>query len=153
MSICFFAGHSEVPEWIQDALDDAVERHITEYGVSDFLVGNYGGFDRIAAQVVAEAKKRHPGVSLYLMLAYSPAENFIYEAEYFDGLILPEGQENVPPKAAIPRLNRHMADESDYMIAYVSHISSGAYNTLQYAQGRQGKIKITNLNDFRLGQM
>ena len=42
---CFFAGHSDAPESVYPALAEAVERHITGYGVAEFRVGNYGGFD------------------------------------------------------------------------------------------------------------
>ena len=50
--ICFFAGHSDAPESVYPALAEAVERHITGYGVAEFRVGNYGGFDRMAARAV-----------------------------------------------------------------------------------------------------
>ena len=46
---CCFVGHSEMWGDITQALTDAVERHIVEHGVTDFLVGNYGQFDRMAA--------------------------------------------------------------------------------------------------------
>ena len=49
--ICFFAGHSDAPESVYPALAEAVERHITGYGVTEFRVGNYGGFDRMAARL------------------------------------------------------------------------------------------------------
>ena len=34
----------------------AVERHIVAYGVTAFIVGPYGGFDRLEASAVMEAK-------------------------------------------------------------------------------------------------
>ncbi len=64
---CCFIGHSEIQEDISEALAAAVERHIVEYGVTDFLVGHYGMFDYLAAQAVKEAKSRHPNIRLYLM--------------------------------------------------------------------------------------
>ena len=33
------------------------------YGATDFLVGHYGDFDRMAARAVAEARRTHPGIS------------------------------------------------------------------------------------------
>lgn len=53
---CFFIGHRDTPESIQPQLDAAVERHIVEYGVTDFVVGHYGAFDRMAARAVRESK-------------------------------------------------------------------------------------------------
>lgn len=46
---CFFIGHREASEKMYPELKAAVEQHITEYGVTEFIVGHYGGFDRLAA--------------------------------------------------------------------------------------------------------
>lgn len=43
---CFFIGHWEAPCTLRPALEEAVERHITTLGVTEFLVGGYGAFDR-----------------------------------------------------------------------------------------------------------
>ena len=53
---CFFIGHREASEEIFPELAEAVERHIVDYGVTEFIVGNYGGFDRMAARAVISAK-------------------------------------------------------------------------------------------------
>lgn len=71
--VCCFIGHSKIWGDISQALTDAVERHITEYGVTDFLVGNYGQFDRMAAVTVKRAKAQHPGIQLYLMHSWGGA--------------------------------------------------------------------------------
>lgn len=60
MGICFFIGHREAGEGLLPTLTAAVERHITEYGVTSFMVGRYGNFDKLAARAVIDAKKRHP---------------------------------------------------------------------------------------------
>ena len=46
---CFFIGHRETSEAIYPTLYAAVEQHILEYGVTEFIVGHYGVFDRLAA--------------------------------------------------------------------------------------------------------
>ena len=61
MSTCFFIGHWEARENILPALSQAVERHIAEYGVTEFVAGQYGNFDRLAALAVRKAKERHKG--------------------------------------------------------------------------------------------
>ena len=71
---CFFIGHREASEEIYPALYAAVEQHILEYGVTEFIVGHYGGFDRLAASAVKEAKRFYPEVKLTLLLPYHPAE-------------------------------------------------------------------------------
>ena len=54
MKSCFFIGHREASEEIFPELAEAVERHIVDYGVTEFIVGNYGGFDRMAARAVMQ---------------------------------------------------------------------------------------------------
>lgn len=56
MSTCFFIGHRETPDSILAELSAEIERHITEYGVTDFVVGGYGRFDALAARCVKTAK-------------------------------------------------------------------------------------------------
>ena len=56
MRSCFFIGHREAPDMRLPLLEAAVERHIMTYGVTDFVVGHYGGFDALAARAVKAAK-------------------------------------------------------------------------------------------------
>ena len=65
MNCCFFIGHHDAGNELLPLLIETVERHITEYGVTDFFVGHYGQFDSMAAQAVKIAKKRHPEVTLF----------------------------------------------------------------------------------------
>ena len=44
MKSCFFIGHKEISEEIFSALTEAVEHHIVHCGVTEFIVGNYGGY-------------------------------------------------------------------------------------------------------------
>ena len=71
---CFFIGHREASEEIYPALYAAVEQHIVEYGVKEFIIGHYGGSDRLAASAVKAAKNLYPDVKLILLLPYHPAE-------------------------------------------------------------------------------
>ncbi len=57
MYTCFFIGHRETPDTLLPILAAEVERHIVEYGVTDFVVGRYGRFDGMAAHGVKIAKK------------------------------------------------------------------------------------------------
>ncbi len=58
MKNCFFIGHREASSEIMPALMEAVEQHIVEYGVTEFIVGNYGSFDHMAARAVISAKEQ-----------------------------------------------------------------------------------------------
>lgn len=142
---CFFIGHREASEELLPALRSAIEQHIVTYGVTEFLVGTYGGFDRIAAQCVIEAKQHHPGIMLTLLLPYHPAERKMSLPPGFDGSCYPPGQETVPNRAAIVRANRYAVDHADYLIAYAWHAGSNARNLLDYALSRKSAIHVTIL--------
>ena len=130
-----------------DKLSAEVERHITEYGVTDFVVGRYGRFDALAAKCVKAAKKRHPEVTLTLLLPYHPYDRPTPTPPGFDGTFYPPGMETVPKRAAIVRANQYVVDNSDYLIAYVRHSVSNAWDLVEYAKRskKQGRIKITLL--------
>lgn len=87
MSICFFIGHRNAPETLKPLLAEAVERHIAEYGVTKFVVGHYGAFDRMAASTVRDAKKRYPEVTLTLLIPYYPYKYWEAVADVYDGSI------------------------------------------------------------------
>lgn len=132
----------------------AVEQHILEYGVTEFIVGHYGGFDRLAASAVKEAKRFYPEVRLILLLPYHPAERPIPMLEGFDGTFYPPGMESVPRKVAIVRANRYVVDHVDYLIAYAWHPASNARELVEYAKRRgcQNRLQIMMLErlDYNL---
>lgn len=74
MKTCFFIGHRECTEEILPEVRKAVEGLIVEHGVSQFIVGSYGGFDSVAAAAVKQAKKEHPEILLSQLIPYHPAE-------------------------------------------------------------------------------
>ena len=131
---CFFIGHREATEEIYPVLYEAIEQHIVEYGVLEFFVGHYGGFDRLAASAVKAAKHSYPDVKLTLLLPYHPAERPIQIPEGFDSTFYPPGMENVPPKVAILRANRYVVDHVDYLIAHAWNPRSNARSLLAMAK-------------------
>ena len=147
MSTCFFIGHREAPDTLLPLLVDEVEHHITEYGVNAFYVGHYGRFDALATSAVIAAKKRHPEVTLTLLLPYHPFDRPIPTPEGFDGTFYPPGMETVPRRAAIVRANHYMVDNSTHLIAYAWHPASNALELVEYAQrmGHRGLLHVTVL--------
>lgn len=139
MKSCFFIGHREASEEIYPVLYAAVEQHIVEYGVAEFFVGHYGGFDRLAALAVKEAKRFYPEVKLTLLLPYHPAERPISTPDGFDSTFYPPGMESVPRKIAIVRANRYVVDHVDCLIAYAWHPASNARELVEHAKRRENK--------------
>lgn len=143
MKSCFFIGHREASAEILPALTEAVENHISEYGVREFIVGNYGNFDHMAAKVVIAAKERHPGITLSMLIPYHPAERPLELPQGFDNTFYPPGMKKVPRKIAIVRANRYMVDHVDYLIAYAWHPASNARNLVEYAKKREQRNQIS----------
>ena len=143
---CFFIGHRYADERIYEKLLAAVDTHISAYGVTDFLVGHYGDFDRMAARAVAEARRAHPGISLTMMLPYYPEDRVISVPPIFDGTFYPPGMEFCPKRYAIVRANQYAIEHSDYLIAYVTGIGKSR-DFLDYAKHKGVTICNLGAND------
>lgn len=140
--ICFFIGHREAPEGILPLIIEAVERHIVDFGVTEFIVGGYGHFDSLAGRAVLDAKRRHPSIRLTRLLAYHPAERTPLIPDGFDGSLYPPGLERTPRRLAIVRANRYAVDHARFLIAYVRHIASNSSQLLDYARKREHRNLI-----------
>lgn len=152
---CYFIGHREAGEAVRLLLEEAVERHITEYGVTQFIVGEHGGFDRMAASTVIKAKKQHPEITLLLLLAYHPAEHKINLPQGFDSTYYPFETNAPPHKFGIVKANEMMIRTCDYLIAYAWHPASNARTLVEKAMRLQtkGGIHVENLGQDRIGNL
>ena len=144
---CFFTGHRDAPDSLQGPLYEAVCLHAVRHGVTEFVVGNHGSFDFLAAQAVRRAKQQHPHIRLTLLLSRHPAEYAQELPEGFDQSLYPSGLEQTPKRFALVRANRRMVELSGFLIAYVRHPASNAQKLLEYAALREsrGLLKITRL--------
>ena len=143
---CFFIGHRYVSAQLRPRLDEAIEQHIMKHGVTDFVVGHYGQFDAMAAAAVRDARKRHPGVRLTLLLPYYHYHK-LRIPEDFDDTLYPEGMEFVPKPAAIIRANRYMVENSDFLICYYANLVGNTRDIVEYALHleQKSRIRVTNL--------
>lgn len=135
---CFFNGHRETYEEVLPELVSTVLRCISDYGVTEFVVGSYGGFDRMAARAVITAKENHPEITLLLLLPYHPAERPVEIPSGFDGTFYPPGMETTPRRYAIVRANRYMINHVDVLISGAWH-PGNARELLAYAKRREAK--------------
>ena len=144
MSSCFFIGHHDAPPSVMSKLTNAIEWHISELGVTEFIVGNYGAFDSMAASAIKAAKLIHSHITRYLLLPYHPAERPTTVPDGFDGTYYPF-LAPVPHRLAIIKANRYMIDTCNYLIAYVAH-PGNARNLWDYAQSRVKKGMLHTYN-------
>ena len=143
MKTCFFIGHREAPESIYERLLSSVERHISEYGVTDFVVGRYGNFDRLAARAVIETKQQRSDVTLTLLMPYYRADAEPLPVG-FDGSLFPDGLETVPKRAVILRANLYMIHHCDYLIAYDAGRIGNTRKLVAEAR-RIGRVHLENI--------
>jgi uncharacterized phage-like protein YoqJ len=139
MTCCFF-GHKDARADIYPKLTNTIKYLITELNVSSFLVGNQGGFDAMVLKALRCLKTDYPEISYNVVLAYMPTEKQEYDPYKFGETILPEGIEEIHPKFAISWRNKWMVDESEYVIAFVSHSWGGAAKFIEYAAKKKKKI-------------
>lgn len=140
MKSCFMFGHADSPEDILPKIESAVLSQYTIHDITVFYVGNRGRFDSLAATAVKHAKRIHPDIQLFLLLAYHPGEKAVELTEGFDGSFYPL-LGNVPRRYAIVRANQHMVDTVDSLICFVKHVGN-TRNLLEYAKRRQINDKI-----------
>lgn len=147
MLSCFFIGHHNAPEAVKPHLADAIERHIMEYGVTEFVVGHYGAIDRMAESALRTAKAAHPEIYLRLLLPYHPHDHPVEAPLGFDDTFYPPGMETVPRRVAILRANRYMIDHSDFLIAFDRGQFGNTSDLVEAARRRErkGLIQIENL--------
>ena len=121
---CCFFGHREVTHNIREKLTAIIEKLITEYGVTEFYVGNQGQFDSMVYSVLKELKVKYPHIRYSVVLAYMP-DSYIKEV-YGEDTLFPDGLENVPKKFAISKRNDWMIRQSAIAVCYVHKITGGA---------------------------
>lgn len=136
---CFLIGHADTSEELYPALLEAIELHITNYGIREFFFGHHGGFDRLTLRVLKEAKIRHPEIQRILVLSYHPAQHTPLLPEDIDESYYPFDTP-VPPRYAIPKANRRMIDRCSHLIVYAAHPGK-TRDFAAYAQQKGKKIQ------------
>lgn len=135
-----FIGHRNCYGLDVDKLKIEIESLIKR-GVTEFLSGGMGEFDRISARIVYDLKKKYPYIKNNLVIPYL---NFkVFNEDLFDELILPEAIELMPPKLTIFFRNHDMVDNSQYAICFVKHNTGGAASTYKYALRKD--LEVINL--------
>lgn len=120
-----------------------IEKEILS-GVRIFLNGGQGAFDRAAARAVFKLKQNHPEIKNVLVCPY---HNFkVFDKTLFDDIIFADLSNSISftgYRAAIPKRNRFMVENSSTAICYVNHISGGAYKTYHLAQKK--RLRLINI--------
>ncbi|MBQ7133167.1 MAG: hypothetical protein IJO20_01580 [Ruminococcus sp.] len=133
---CTFFGHRDCPYDVGEDLRNAIIDLIENKGVDCFLVGNNGNFDSLVLSTLRKSKSEFPHIDYCVVLAY------LFSNSRFDyPTLYPEGIESIPRKYAISYRNDYMLKQSDFVVAYITHNSGGAYRFFSLAKN-QGKTCI-----------
>lgn len=153
MKVACFSGHRNLPQncmELQANLEKAIEELI-ERGVVFFGNGGAVGFDLLAAAAVLKPKEDYPHIRLVMVLPCPPEQRSSrwsdeQKKRYYEILGQADKVRILSPqytdKCMLAR-NRHMVDNSGYLICYLREQRGGTFYTVNYAE-RQG-IKILRL--------
>lgn len=136
--VCTFFGHRDAPDSIKRILENTITDMLYKNNISMFYVGNNGNFDKMVQTVLSEISEQHP-INYCIVLS---SLNEKISKEKLQKTMLPEGFEKTPPRLRICWRNEWMIKNSDIVITYVTHPSSGASKYKQLAE-KQNKTIIS----------
>ena len=118
--ICTFIGNRDASKAINPLLKRTIANLIENNNVDMFYIGNHGGFDYIAKEVLEELKKIYP-INYYVVLAYIPLKD--KGLDYSNSIYL-DVLNSTPYKYRIIERNKWMIKKSDFVITYIRHIGN-----------------------------
>ncbi|MDE7194230.1 MAG: DUF1273 domain-containing protein [Oscillospiraceae bacterium] len=151
--VACFSGHRKLPQdctELQANLEKVIISLI-EQGIVFFGSGAALGFDQLAAETVLKLKEDYPHIRLVMVLPCPPEQqssrwNDEQKNRYYE--ILDQADkvrilsQQYTSSCMLDR-NRHMVDNSAYLICYLREQHGGTFYTVNYAE-QQG-IKILRL--------
>ena len=151
--VACFSGHRKLPEncsKLRANLEKAIIELI-ERGVVFFGNGGAVGFDALAATTVLKLKKEYPHIRLVMVLPCPPEEqsmkwNEEQKKRYYDLLDQADKVRILSPRytsGCMLNRNRHLVDNSGYLICYLREQHGGTFYTVRYAE--QCGLKILRL--------
>lgn len=151
--VACFSGHRILPKnctEIQSALESAITKLI-EQGVIFFGAGGALGFDMLAEETILNLKQNYPQIRLILVLPCPPEQqtlkwNESQREQYNDILARADKVRILSPeytKSCMLDRNRHLVDNSGYLICYLRNNRGGTFYTARYAEQK-------GLNIFRI---
>lgn len=144
MIACCFTGHRDISlverRQISSKLKETICDLVKTKGVTAFRCGGALGFDTIAALYVIELKNEYPEIKLIIDIPHRNQASMWSELDQhtYDYILNHADSINVISenyyKGCMQKRNRHMVDNSDYVVAYVKRAKGGSYYTACYAE-------------------
>lgn len=139
MTATFF-GHRDAPDTIKHILRKSIVDLIECNGVDLFYLGNQGAFDRMTIKILRELAEEYPKIKYYVVRAYVPQDKERLGLNENDRTIYPACLDKTPSKYAIIKRNNWMLERADFIITYVTHITSGAYEFKHLAEEKRKTV-------------
>ncbi len=150
LKVACFSGHRKLPQdctEIEKNLEKAIISLI-ERGVIFFGNGGALGFDQVACSAVLRLKENYPHIKLVMVLPCSPEQQSLKWSEeqkkhYHKILENADKVRIVSPyytNDCMHKRNRHLVDNSGYLICYLREPRSGTAYTVNYAEQKGLKI-------------
>ena len=135
-----FIGNRDCYRIDKEIIEQAIIQAI-ESGITYFLNGGQGYFDKTCALILHGLKARYPNIRSILVIPYR--DFWIFNKELFDEIIYPFEPRLEPLlnyKNAIPLRNRVMVESASAAICYVKRVGGGSWKTLKYANSQNLRI-------------
>ena len=142
-------GHQTPPN-LKTRLRKEIIKLIKDEDVDTFLVGEIGGYEIDAYDMVLEVQKEYPDIRIYLVLSKLTDlhemgvwdEAYISKRRGFDDFILPPKCELGYKRLCIVYRNRYIIENTDFIIAY-NEYHGKAYEFCKQAKGKG--VRVTEL--------
>lgn len=139
-----FIGHREVEDFrfVEEQVTLIVTELIETKEYVEFYVGRNGDFDILVASVIKRVKNELGSCnnSFILVIPYALADTEYYE-KYYDEVLYPSELYDIYFKSAITKRNEWLVENSDMLVAYVTHNKGGAAHCLKKAIERNIEIR------------
>ena len=136
------SGHNTPPN-LKERIKAEIINLIENEDVTEFLVGELGGYEIDAYDTVLEVQKEYPSIQIILVISKitdlhevgAPKDTYIPERRSFDDFIFPSKCELGYKKLGIVYRNRYIIENTDFIIAY-NRYEGRAYEFCKAAKGK-----------------
>ena len=135
-------GHN-TPSGLKERIRAEIIKLIKDEDVTEFLVGELGGYEIDAYDTVLEVQKEYPSIQIILVISKitdlhevgAPKDIYIPERRSFDDFIFPSKCELGYKKLGIVYRNRYIIENTNFIIAY-NQYHGKAYEFCKQAKGK-----------------
>lgn len=147
--ICGKPCWHHTPEGLKERIKAEIINLIENEDVTEFLVGELGGYEKDAYDTVLEVQKDYPDIQIILVISKiselheigekADDDDYIIERRGFDDFIFPSKCESGYKKLGIVYRNRYIIENTDFIIAY-NRYEGKAYEFCKQAKGKGVKV-------------